>query len=145
MDRTSIAIAVGAVAGLYALGVFALGVFALVLAGRRQHAQAVARFLPDCAILFGRLARDPRVARRHKAMLVGVAAYLATPFDLIPDFIPIAGQLDDAIIVSLALRTLLRAAGDDLLREYWPGPPNSLAVVERLARTSKVSRLDASG
>jgi uncharacterized membrane protein YkvA (DUF1232 family) len=66
-------------------------------------------------------------------VLVG---YLALPFDLVPDFIPIAGQLDDAVIVALALRAVLRASGPDLVREHWPGPESSLAVVLRLAGVS---------
>lgn len=55
------------------------------------------------------------------------------PFDLVPDFIPVAGQLDDVIIVALALRTAIRASGPKLLREHWPGPQTSLDVLTRLA------------
>jgi len=105
----------------------------LVLGGRRHQAEAVARFVPDCAVLFARLARDPRVPRRYKLMLIGVSAYLAMPIDLVPDFIPIAGQLDDAIIVAFALRATLRSAGHPVIADHWPGPPTSLAFVERLA------------
>jgi uncharacterized membrane protein YkvA (DUF1232 family) len=79
------------------------------------------------------LAKDPRVGRRYKLLLFGVAAYLAMPIDLVPDWIPIAGQLDDAIIVGLALRAVLRGTGEGILAEPWPGPANSLSVVERLA------------
>jgi uncharacterized membrane protein YkvA (DUF1232 family) len=84
-------------------------------------------------VLFGRLARDGRVARRHKLVLLGAAAYLAMPLDLVPDFIPVAGQLDDAVVIALALRAVLRGAGRDLVAEHWPGSPRSLAVLERLA------------
>jgi len=115
------------------VGLYLVGLAGLVILGRRRDAETVARFVPDCAILFGRLARDPRVGRRYKLMLLAVAAYLAMPVDLVPDFIPVAGQLDDAIIVSLALRAVLRGAGDQLLAEHWPGPVTSLALVERLA------------
>jgi uncharacterized membrane protein YkvA (DUF1232 family) len=62
-----------------------------------------------------------------------LAGYLALPFDLVPDFIPVAGQLDDAILVGLVLRSLVRAAGPDLVREHWPGPEESLRAVLRLA------------
>jgi uncharacterized membrane protein YkvA (DUF1232 family) len=102
-------------------------------AGRRARLKALARLVPDCAVLFGRLARDPRVARRHKLALLGAGAYLAMPFDLVPDFIPVAGQLDDAVVVSLALRTALRGAGAELVAEHWPGTAEGLAVIRRLA------------
>jgi uncharacterized membrane protein YkvA (DUF1232 family) len=108
-------------------------VLALVVAGRRADARAVAGFVPDCAVLFKRLAADPRVPRRQKAALLALAAYLAMPFDLVPDFIPVAGQLDDAILVALVLRWVARAGGGRLVREHWPGPPASLRLVLRLA------------
>jgi len=84
-------------------------------------------------VLFGRLARDRRVARRHKLMLAGAALYLAMPLDLVPDFLPVVGQLDDAAVIALALRSVLRGAGHDVVAEHWPGSARSLAVLERLA------------
>ena len=59
--------------------------------------------------------------------------YLALPFDLAPDFIPVAGQLDDAILVALVLRSVLRSGGSGPLAEHWPGPDSSLAALTRLA------------
>ena len=85
-------------------------------------------------MLVTRLARDPRVPRRRKLLLIPLVAYLALPFDLVPDFIPVAGQLDDAIIVALVLRHFVRAGGEPMLRELWPGPEHSLALILRLAR-----------
>lgn len=64
------------------------------------------------------------------------------PFDLIPDFIPVVGQLDDAIIVALVPRTILRAGGPSLLREHWPGPATSLNAVMRLAGGSAATTAD---
>src|SRR5437899_592206 len=122
---------------LIGVGVFLLLysalVLALVIAGKREGARALAGFIPDCIVLCGRLLRDPRVPRRKKALLVLLTGYLALPFDLIPDFIPVAGQLDDALIVALVLRSLLRGNGEALVREHWPGPSSSLALVLRIA------------
>ena len=108
-------------------------VLALIVAGRRTHARALAGFIPDCIVLFRRLLADARVPRRRKLLLVGLLAYLALPFDLVPDFIPIAGQLDDAILVALVLRAVLRGGGEGLLTEHWPGPEPSLNLLLRLA------------
>ena len=122
---------------LIALGVFVVlwaGFVALLYAsGRREDARALARFIPDCIVLVHRLLHDPRVPRRRKLLLVGLIAYLALPFDLVPDFIPVAGQLDDVIIVVLVLRQVLRGGGEALLREHWPGPETSLRIVLRAA------------
>jgi len=113
--------------------VYAAFVIGLVLAGRRSDAHALATFIPDCIVLVSRLARDGRVPRRRKVLLLALVAYLALPFDLVPDFIPVAGQLDDAIIVALVLRSFVRSSGVSLIRELWPGPERSLALILRLA------------
>jgi uncharacterized membrane protein YkvA (DUF1232 family) len=116
------------------LVIYAASVACLLLAGRGRDARALAGFIPDCVVLTHRLIRDPRVPRSRKAILAALVAYLAMPFDLIPDCIPVAGQLDDAILVALALRSLLAGSGEALVIEHWPGPKQSLAVVLRLAR-----------
>jgi uncharacterized membrane protein YkvA (DUF1232 family) len=121
-------VAVGAFLLLYALLVLAL-----VIAGRREGARALAGFVPDCVVLCSRLLGDPRVPRRKKVLLVALTGYLALPFDLVPDFIPVAGQLDDVVIVALVLRSLLRGGGEAVVREHWPGPESSLALVLRIA------------
>lgn len=108
-------------------------VLALVAAGRRSDARAWAGFIPDCLVLFRRLIGDGRVPRVRKLLLGAMLAYLAMPIDLVPDFIPIAGQIDDAIIVAAVLRSVVRAAGDRPVREHWPGPPTSLRLILRLA------------
>jgi uncharacterized membrane protein YkvA (DUF1232 family) len=117
-----------------AVAVYAAAVIALVALGRRSDARALAGFIPDCGVLVRRLLRDPRVRRRHKLALGLLAAYLVIPVDLVPDFIPVAGQLDDAILVALVLRGLVRGGGEALLRDHWPGPARSLALISRAAR-----------
>ena len=88
--------------------------------------------MPDCLVLFKRLLWDPRVPRRRK-LLVGMAiAYLAMPLDLIPDFIPVLGQIDDAIVVMLLLRHFVRASGSELVEEHWPGRPGALKTLLEL-------------
>jgi uncharacterized membrane protein YkvA (DUF1232 family) len=113
--------------------VWALAVAALAIAGRRSEARALVRFIPDCIVLVRRLVADPDVPRRHKLVLALLLGYLAMPFDVVPDFIPVAGQLDDALVVALALRYVLRSAGPQRLADHWPGPPESLAVITRIA------------
>jgi uncharacterized membrane protein YkvA (DUF1232 family) len=74
------------------------------------------------------------VPRRGKAALALVIPYLLMPFDLIPDFIPVVGQLDDALLVAAALGYVTRLAGRDVVRELWPGSEAGLRVVLALAR-----------
>ncbi len=108
-------------------------IVALVLAGRHLEARALARFFPDCLVLLRRLIGDERVPRRRKIALLALVVYLSIPVDLVPDFIPVVGQLDDVILAALALRYALRSGGPDLLAEHWPGPERSLQTVMRLA------------
>jgi uncharacterized membrane protein YkvA (DUF1232 family) len=112
---------------------WALFVAWLYAVGRRADARALAGFIPDCAVLVARLLRDPRVRRGDKLLLVALGGYLALPFDLVPDFVPVAGQLDDALVAALVLRRLVRSAGPGVVREHWPGPPRSLDLLLRVA------------
>jgi uncharacterized membrane protein YkvA (DUF1232 family) len=116
-----------------AVALYAAAVLALVAAGRRTDAAALARFVPDCVILVRRLLADPRVPVANRVALGAVLAYVVLPFDVVPDFIPVAGQLDDALLLALVLRFLLRAAGPAVVREHWPGPARSLQLVLRVA------------
>lgn len=118
---------------LIGLGLYVLAAAALLAAGRREDARAVAGFIPDCIVLVTRLARDPRISRSRRWALLAVLGYLALPIDLIPDFLPGVGQLDDAVILALGLRLLARGADTEMLREAWPGPDASLRVVLRAA------------
>jgi len=117
-------VALAAVAGLW------LVFIAVLLAmGRGGQAKALGRLVPDLLVLFRRLLGDPRVPRRSKLALGLVLAYVALPFDLVPDFIPVVGALDDAVLVGLALRLTLGGAGPELLTELWAGPPDTLRLL----------------
>lgn len=121
-----------------------LAVAALVGLGRREDARALARFIPDCVLLFRALIGEADVARWRKLVLLGVVAYLVMPIDFIPDFIPVAGQLDDAVVVLLGLRVVLHGANRELLAAHWSGPPESLAVLELFAFGRDRTTRDAS-
>jgi uncharacterized membrane protein YkvA (DUF1232 family) len=115
------------------IALYAALVLTLFVGSRQWDLRMIARLVPYCAVLFKRLLADPRVPSRWKFASGFALVYLAVPFDLVPDFIPIAGQLDDAILVALVLRGLLRSAGPRLVREHWPGPRSLLVPLERLA------------
>jgi uncharacterized membrane protein YkvA (DUF1232 family) len=119
--------------GLATVIVYGIFVGGLALAGRKGDARALAGFIPDCIVLFRRLLGDPRMPRRYRAIVVALLGYLALPFDVVPDFIPVAGQLDDAVVVALALRAILRGGGLELIEEHWPGPRSSLSLILKLA------------
>ncbi len=119
--------------GLATVIVYAIFVGVLALVGRSSDARAVAGFVPDCIVLFKRMLGDSRLPRRYRAIVVAMVVYLALPFDLIPDFIPVAGQFDDAIVVVLTLRAILRGGGLEMIEEHWPGPRSSLSFILKLA------------
>ena len=108
-------------------------VILLLLLGRRRDARDLARFIPDCIVLFKRLLQDPRVPRRAKVAVALLSPYLALPFDLVPDFIPVAGQLDDAILVAATIAYVARSAGRGVIEELWPGSDRGLRVILALS------------
>jgi uncharacterized membrane protein YkvA (DUF1232 family) len=116
-----------------ALWVVIVGI--LYLSGRRELAIEIARFLPNLALLFKGLLADPRVPRRSKVLLVVGAAWIASPIDLIPEFLPVVGPLDDALVAALVLRYVVRAAGRDVVLEHWRG---DRAVIDRLLDLARV-------
>lgn len=93
-----------------------------------------ARLLPDVARLISRLAADPDMPRGVRIRLALLLAYMALPIDLIPDFIPVIGYADDAIVVALVLRSVTRTAGADALTRHWPGSAEGLSALRRLCR-----------
>ena len=92
------------------------------------------RLLPDLIRLVKRLASDPATPRGVRIRLGLLLVYLALPIDLIPDFVPVLGYADDAVIVALVLRSATRHAGPDALAKHWPGTPEGLTALKWLCR-----------
>jgi uncharacterized membrane protein YkvA (DUF1232 family) len=91
------------------------------------------RLLPDVVRLLRRLGRDPALPRGVRLRLLLLLGYLVMPLDLVPDFIPVLGYADDAIMVAIALRSVIRHAGSQAIEEHWPGSPAGLLLLTRLA------------
>ena len=90
------------------------------------------RLLPDVVRLVSRLARDRGLPRGVRVRLWLLLAYLAMPFDVVPDVVPVLGYADDAVLVVWVLRAVVRRAGDDALARHWPGTADGLSAVRRL-------------
>ena len=112
-------------------------VLTLYLVGRRTGEpttlREAVRLLPDVLVLLRRLAGDASLSRGVRWRLLLLLGYLAFPIDLVPDFIPVAGYADDALLVAWVLRSVVRVAGPEALERHWPGTPQGLATVRRLA------------
>jgi uncharacterized membrane protein YkvA (DUF1232 family) len=119
------------------IGAWFLVIGALVLAGRRTAARQLATLLPNLISLFKGLITDPRVSRGTKFWLLVGAAWIASPVDLIPEFIPFLGPLDDAVVAALILRHVLRTAGPEVVADHWRGDPGTLQRILRLAGASR--------
>jgi uncharacterized membrane protein YkvA (DUF1232 family) len=91
------------------------------------------RLLPDLVRLLKRLAGDASLPRGVRVRLWLLLGYLAMPIDLVPDFVPVIGYADDAVVVAIALRSVTRRAGPEALDRHWPGTPEGLAAIRRLA------------
>jgi uncharacterized membrane protein YkvA (DUF1232 family) len=113
------------------LALWLLAVLFLVWRGRTSVAQELVLFLPNVLQLFRGLLADPRVPRSAKVWLWLGVAWVASPIDLIPEFLPVVGPLDDAIVVALVLRHLVRRAGPDVVRDHWRGDPGTLGLILR--------------
>jgi uncharacterized membrane protein YkvA (DUF1232 family) len=108
-----------------------VAVIALIALGRRSQARELATLLPNLLMLFRGLLRDPRVPRSAKLWLGLAVVWIASPIDLIPEFIPIAGPLDDVIVAALVLRHVLRRTDRSVLFEHWRGDPATLEAIVR--------------
>ena len=121
------------IAGGALLAIWVLAVIVLLVFGRKTIARELVSLLPNLIRLFRGLLRDPRVPRSSKALLVVAAIWLASPIDLIPEFLPGVGGLDDAVIAALALRHLVRRAGPEVVRDHWQGDPRTVGLLLRVA------------
>jgi uncharacterized membrane protein YkvA (DUF1232 family) len=105
---------------------------ALVVLARRLPPgllRDLAGLVPDCVTTVRRLRRDPRVPRRAKVVVALAGLWLLSPIDLLPEFLPVIGPLDDVVVVALALRYAARQVPRDVLLAAWPGEPR---LLERL-------------
>lgn len=98
----------------------------------RHLAGAALRLLPDVLVMLRALVADPATPRRERWLLIGLFAWLASPVDLLPEFLPGIGPLDDIVVAALVLRWVVRRLGRDYLRAHWPGSDHGFALVERL-------------
>lgn len=115
-----------------------LALVLLLFLEQRRHPDGASfrdllRLAPDVVRLLKRLAFDRTLSIGVRIWLVVLLAYLLSPIDLIPDFIPVLGYADDAIVVAIALRFATRRAGREAVQRHWPGTPEGLSAVLRLA------------
>ncbi|HEX2205435.1 MAG TPA: DUF1232 domain-containing protein, partial [Longimicrobium sp.] len=106
-------------------------------AREREGVRQLVRDIPNFLKLLGRMARDPRVSATDKALMVAAIGYVFVPSDAIPDWIPVIGELDEVVVLALALSRLLNNAGVDVLLDHWDGDPatleTALAFLDRAA------------
>ncbi|MDQ6648630.1 MAG: DUF1232 domain-containing protein [Actinomycetota bacterium] len=137
-------ILIGVGAGLVLLWLALIVTFA-VTRPRGQSMTEMLRLLPDVLRLIARLTRDRTLPRGVRWRLGLLAVYLASPIDLIPDFIPVLGYADDAIVVALTLRSVASRAGPEALDRHWPGSPDGLATLHALLRLPEPTQPTGSG
>ena len=116
-----------------AAGVWAVSIVGLLVVGRRTAARRLATLLPNLVRLFHALVRDSRVPRSSKVLLGFAIAWFVWPIDLVPEFIPVLGPLDDVVVAALAVRHVLRKAGPDAIAEHWSGDQATLGILLRVA------------
>ena len=131
-------ISVGIAAGLALIWLALLAALWGVKGRFEPHAlRGALRLLPDLLRLLKRLAADPTLPRGVRIRLWLLLAYLITPIDLVPDFVPVIGYADDAIIVAVALRSVVHHSGPEAITRHWPGTPDGLAAILRLAGVTR--------
>jgi uncharacterized membrane protein YkvA (DUF1232 family) len=117
-----------------AVAVWAVAILVLYAVGRRYAARELAALLPNLVRMCRTLLRDPRVPRGSKVLVGFAVVWFISPIDLVPEFIPVLGPLDDAVLAALVLRHLVKRAGPEVVAEAWPGEPATLERMLRLAR-----------
>jgi uncharacterized membrane protein YkvA (DUF1232 family) len=130
---------VGVAGGLLLCWLALVGVL-VIIRPRGGLLREALRLLPDVLRLVRRLAADKTLSRGVRLRLGLLLAYLAIPIDIIPDFIPVLGYADDAIIVVAVLRSVARRAGIDAIRGHWPGTDDGFAAVARLAGLARIGQ-----
>ncbi|MFL6121208.1 YkvA family protein [Actinophytocola sp.] len=120
------------VASALLLAWVALVVMLLVVRPRGGLLREALRLLPDVLRLIRRLAADRSLPRAVRVRIALLLVYLALPIDLIPDFVPVLGYADDAIIVTAVLRSVVKRAGIDAVQAHWPGTHDGFATLTRL-------------
>ncbi len=98
-----------------------------------QGLRDVVLFLPRFAVMLGKLIADPEVSSTDKLLIAGAVAYMLSPFDLIPDVVPVIGQLDDAYLVALCLLRLLNRSGEAKIRQHWDGPEDVVHIIHTIS------------
>lgn len=107
--------------------------------GGRLQVQRLAKdglwLIPNLLKLLGRLLKDPRVPRRSKLIVAAAIGYAASPIDLIPEFVPVVGVLDDIILVAYAVNHLIERAGEEVVLSHWDGPQDLLGLIRGILET----------
>jgi uncharacterized membrane protein YkvA (DUF1232 family) len=116
------------------LALWLLAIGALYALGRRSQARELATLIPNLVVPFRGLLGDPRVSRSSKAWLWFALGWFIWPIDLIPEFLPVVGPLDDAIVAALVLRHVLRRTDRSVLADHWRGDPSTLDAIIRIGR-----------
>ena len=117
--------------------VWTVAIVALTAVGRRVAAKELATLIPNLLVLFKGLLTDARVPTGSKVLLGCAIVWLVSPIDLVPEFVPVLGPVDDAIVAALVLRHLARVAGADVVRDHWRGDARTLETILRLARANR--------
>jgi uncharacterized membrane protein YkvA (DUF1232 family) len=120
-----------------AVVVWLVAVGALMLAGRGVEAKQLACLIPDLASLLRGLLSDSRVPRGSKVLIGFAILWVISPIDLLPEFLPVIGPLDDVLVVAVVLRHLVKRAGPEVVRDHWRGDP---MMLERALRALHLDR-----